>query len=171
MTEQAIAPEAPAIPATAAEALTRLEALQASKEWTGKLLAGDRTVYHEWNGLHERVSRGEDQGHPQASLADRVSAAMSAAAGIDIPSADARLIRESADHLRSLGIRDDVIEQTLSGYEVSQTEFNLVKVWKDRAMRDAEFTKKYLSGDPDAQQRMTLANLVLTSNVKKDAAA
>jgi hypothetical protein len=169
--QQIAAPEAPAIPATAAEAGQRLDALQSSKDWTDKLLAGDRTVYQEWNGLHERVNRGDDHGEAQASLVDRVSAAMSAASGVDIPNGDVRVMHETADHLRSLGIRDGVIEEVLSGHEVTQMEFNLVKVWKDRAMRDPEFTKKYLSGDPDALQKMTLAAIVLNSNVKKDTKA
>jgi hypothetical protein len=171
MTEQVATPEIPAIPATAVEAQARLGALQSTREWTDKLMAGDRAVYQEWHGLHARVNRGDDQGDAKASLADRVSAAMSAAAGVEIPSGDARMMHETAEHLRGIGIREEVIEQTLSGHEVTQTEFNLVKLWKDRAMRDQEFTKKYMSGDPDARQKMTLANIVLTSNVKKDAAA
>jgi hypothetical protein len=70
--------------------------------------------------------------------------------------------------LRELGIRDEVVMQTLSGREVSQAEFEAVKNWKERTMRDPEFTKKYLSGDPDARQKMTLAAIVLSSNVKTE---
>ncbi|SDK13819.1 hypothetical protein SAMN05444171_7800 [Bradyrhizobium lablabi] len=35
-------------------------------------------------------------------------------------------------------------------------------------MRDPEFQKKYLNSDPDALQKMTLANIVLNSNIKKE---
>jgi hypothetical protein len=33
-------------------------------------------------------------------------------------------------------------------------------------MRDSEFTKRYLNGDPEARQKMTLAAIVLSSDIK-----
>jgi len=35
-------------------------------------------------------------------------------------------------------------------------------------MRDAEFTKRYLTGDPEACQKMSLAAIVLSSNIKTE---
>ena len=74
----------------------------------------------------------------------------------------------TAAMLREIGIRDDVVTQALSGHEVSKAEFDAVKNWQARAMRDAEFTQRYLTGDPEAHQKMTLAAIVLSSNIKTE---
>jgi hypothetical protein len=157
----------PQIPETAAAAGERLANLQADKAWTGKLLAGDTAVKQEWNGLHERAARGDDQEKEAASLSERVVAAMTGNLQ-SAPDSEAELMNVTAGLLRELGIRDEVVMQTLSGHEVSRAEFDLVKNWKERTMRDPEFTKKYLSGDPDARQKMTLAAIVLSSNIKTE---
>jgi hypothetical protein len=155
------------IPETAAAASEKLGVLEATKSWTDKLLAGDAAVTQEWNGLHERVVRGDDQAKDAASLSERVKEAMTGDRR-SMPDAETEQMNVTAALLRELGIRDEVVMQTLSGREVSQAEFEAVKNWKERTMRDPEFTKKYLSGDPDARQKMTLAAIVLSSNVKTE---
>jgi hypothetical protein len=157
----------PQIPETAAAASEKLVTLQADKAWTGKLLAGDAAVKQEWNSLHERAARGDEQEKLAASLSERVAAARSGNLQ-SAPDSEAELMNVTAGLLRELGIRDEVVMQTLSGHEVSQAEFDLVKNWQTRAMRDAEFTKRYLTGDPEACQKMTLAAIVLSSNIKTE---
>jgi hypothetical protein len=155
----------PQIPDTAAAAGEKLATLQSDKTWTDKLLAGNAAVKTEWNGLHERVVRGDDQEKQAESLSERVIAAMTGNLQ-SAPDSDAALMNVTAGLLRELGIRDEVVMQTLSGQEVTQAEFDAVKHWKERAMRDSEFTKQYLNGDPEARQKMTLAAIVLSSNIK-----
>ncbi len=155
----------PQIPDTAAAAGEKLATLQADKAWTDRLLAADPAVKQEWNGLHERVARGDDEAKVAESLGERVSAAMTGSLQ-SMPDSEAELMNVTAGMLRELGIRDEVIVQTLSGQEVSQVEFDAVKHWQTRALQDAEFTKKYLNGDPEARQKMTLAAIVLSSAIK-----
>jgi hypothetical protein len=156
----------PQIPETAVAAGEQLANLQADKAWTDKLLAGDPAVKQQWNGLHERAARGDDQIKSADTLGERVVAAMTGSPQ-SAPDSEAQLMTVTAGMLRELGIRDEVVMQTLSGHEVTQAEFDVVKHWKERTMRDPEFTKKYLSGDPEARQKMMLAAIVLSSNIKK----
>jgi hypothetical protein len=157
----------PHIPDTAAAAGERLATLQTDKAWTDKLLAGDAGVKQEWNGLHERVHRGDDEVKEAESLADRVVAAMTGDLR-NVHDTEAEQMTVTAGLLREIGIRDEVVMQTLSGHEVTRAEFDAVKNWKERTMRDPEFTKKYLTGDPEARQKMTLAAIVLSSNIKTE---
>jgi hypothetical protein len=161
MTEQA------SIPATAAAASEKLGVLEGTKGWTDKLLAGDAAVTQEWNGLHERVVRGDDQAKDAALLSERVKEAMTGDRR-SMPDAEAEQMNVTAAMLRELGIRDEVVTQALSGRDVTQAEFDVVKNWQTRAMRDPEFTKRYLTGEPEACQKMTLAAIVLSSNIKTE---
>jgi len=128
-------------------------------------LAGDAAVTQEWNGLHERVHRGDDQAKEAKSLADRVAAAMTGDQR-SLSDPEAKQMNTTAAMLREIGIRDDVVTQALSGHEVTRAEFDVVKNWQTRATRDQEFTKRYLTGDPEAHQKMTLAAIVLSSDIK-----
>lgn len=77
-----------------------------------------------------------------------------------------RELAGTAEFLRDVGIRDEVVRATLAGAEVTQAEFDATKRWHDQHMRDQEFTKKWLSGDPEAARQMTLAHIILGSNIK-----
>jgi hypothetical protein len=157
----------PQIPETAAAAGEKLATLQADKAWTGKLLAGDVSVTQEWNGLHERVHRGDDEAKEAKSLADRAAAAMTGDQR-SLSDPETKQMNATAAMLRELGIRDEVVTQTLTGRDVTQAEFDVVKNWQTRALRDEAFTKLYLTGDPEACQKMTLAAIVLSSNIKTE---
>jgi hypothetical protein len=151
-------PAAP--PANATEASARLTALSGDKAWSGKLLSGDLTATKEFNDLTTMVAEG----------GDGVAVAMS---GVLPPAANGEM-REMAgltEFLRDIGIRDEVIRETLSGGTVSQAEFEATKRWHDQHMRDQEFTKKWLAGDPEAAKQMTLAHIILSSEIKQAAAA
>jgi hypothetical protein len=71
-----------------------------------------------------------------------------------------------AGMLREVGVSETVIEQTLRGHVVTPQEYKLVEAWKTRQMADPVFVKAYLSGDPEARQKMTLAAIVLSGSVK-----
>jgi hypothetical protein len=154
MTEVAV----PAPPANAVEAGARLETLKADGGWADKVLSGDVAATKEFNELHVMIDAG-----------DRVESAM---AGIlpDVPDSGHRLMASTAEMLREIGIRDEVIEQTLRGHEVSAAEYKLVEAWKARQMKDPVFVKSYLSGEAVAREKMTLCNIVLSSEIKKDEA-
>ena len=61
---------------------------------------------------------------------------------------------ETAGMLRKIGIREEIIEQTLKGHEVSSEEYKLVEAYKARQMKDPVFVNAFLSGDPEARQKM-----------------
>jgi hypothetical protein len=150
-------PAPPAPPANSAEARTRLDALIADKERGAKLLAGDAATNREYRELRTLADNPDP--------ADVVAAAMSGQIG-DVPDSSVKMMAETAGMLREIGIREEIIEQVLRGHEVSADEYKLVEAWKARQMKDPVFVKAYLSGDPEARQKMTLAAIVLSGDVK-----
>jgi hypothetical protein len=76
-----------------------------------------------------------------------------------------------AGMLREIGIRDEVIRQTLTSKEVTQAEYDAVKSLKAERMRDHAWVKEYLAGNGPHKRDMMLMNIVLTSPIKKEAAA
>jgi hypothetical protein len=154
---QQVASRAP--PANAAEATARLETLKNSADYTTKLLAGDPYAAKEFGDLHVMIDAG-----------DKVESALAGTLP-DVPDSGHRLMAEAATWLRGLGVSDDVVRQTLANHEVTQLEFNAVEAWKNQHMKSSEFSARYLAGEPDEVKLMTLANVVLSSNIKKAEAA
>jgi hypothetical protein len=145
----------PAPPATASEASARLDALGADRAWAQKFYSGDIAARQEFERLNVMVAEG----------GDKIDIAM---LGQLPPGANGE-IRElagTAEFLRDVGIRDEVIRETLAGQEVTQAEHDATKRWLDQHTRDKEYTKKWLSGDPEVAKQMTLAHIILGSNIK-----
>lgn len=150
-------------PATAMEARTTLDARIADKDFGARVLAGDADAKRELDVLHAKIHAGGD---------DVVEAALSGALG-DMPSSDMRAMAGTAELFRELGIRDEVTREFLSGKGVTAHEYELVENWKKIAMGDRKpggFVERYLAGDTEAMNKMTLANSVLVNGVKKEAA-
>ena len=158
MTETPVLPGAPpAPPANATEARTRLDAFITDRDRGAKLLAGDAEVNREYRELRAKADDPDS--------ADLVATAMSGQIG-EMPDSSVRMMADTAGMLREVGIRESIIEEVLRGHEVSADEFRLVEAWKARQMRDPVFVKAFLSGDPEARQKMTLAAIVLSGNIK-----
>jgi hypothetical protein len=155
MTDASLVPPAP--PANAAEARTRLDGLIKDREFGAKLLSGDANANREFSELQAKAD--------SIDPADQVAVAMSGNVG-EIPDSDVRLMANTADMLREIGIREEVIEQTLRGHEVSPIEMKQAEAWRERAMRDQTFVKAWLSGDPEARQKMTLSAIIVSGGVK-----
>jgi hypothetical protein len=155
---QQVAPPAP--PANAQEASARLATLTNDRAWGDKLLAGDPATTKEFNSFTAMVADGGD--HVERAMAGTLP---------DVPDSGHRLMAEAATWLRGLGVSDDVVRQTLANHEVTQLEFNAVEAWKNQHMKSSEFSARYLAGEPDDVKLMTLANVVLSSNIKKAEAA
>jgi hypothetical protein len=146
----------PAPPANATEARARLDGLMADKDWGAKLLAGDADTKREYFSLSSMAANTD---------ASTIAVAMSGNIG-EFPDSRMKMMSDTAGMLREIGIREEIIAQTLQGHEVSADEFKLVEAWKARQMKDPVFTKAWLSGDPEARQKMTLAAIVLSGSVK-----
>jgi hypothetical protein len=97
--------------------------------------------------------------------ASTVAAAMSGNIG-DIPDSSVKLMAETAGMLREIGIREEIVEQVLKGHEVSAEEYKLTEAWKARQMKNPDFVKAYLSGEPEAREKMTLASIILSGGIK-----
>jgi hypothetical protein len=155
---QQVAPPAP--PANAAEASARLATLTNDKAWGDKLLASDPAATKEFKILTAMVAEG----------GDHVDRALSGALP-DVPDSDLKTMAGTADMLRELGIKPDVVRQTLENHEVTQAEYDATKAWQARTMKDQFWVKAYLEGDPDAARQMMLASIILSSPIKSGAAA
>jgi hypothetical protein len=147
----AIAPPAP--PANAQEARTRLSAFVADNGKGAKLLSGDVETNREFTQLTAMAA--SDDG-------STVSAAM---AGGDIPDSQSKVMAETASFLRTIGIKEGIIEEFLQGHMVSAEEFKLTEAWKARQMKDPAFVKSYLSGEPLAREKMVLADIILSGGI------
>jgi hypothetical protein len=154
-TQQGALGSPPAPPANATEASARLTALSGDRTWSGRLLSGDLTATAEFNSLTQMVAEG----------GDKIDRAMSGVLPDLLPDGDLKHMAGTADMLRSAGVTEAVIRETLSGKEVTQAEFNATKIWYDQKMRDQKFTKEWLAGDPEAGRLMMLAAIVLSSDV------
>jgi hypothetical protein len=157
--QQVIPGTLPAPPATATEASARLTALGADKAWAQRFYSGDIAAQKEFEDLNIMIAEG----------GDKIDRAMSGVLP-DLPDGDLKQMAGLAEMLRDIGIRDDLVRQTLSGQEVTQAEYDATKRWHDQHMRDQEFTKKWLAGDPEVAKQMTLAHIILSSEIKQVAA-
>jgi hypothetical protein len=147
----------PAPPATPAEARQRLDARLADKQFGARLLAGDAATNTEYRDLQNMAANVDPN--------DAVAVAMSGNIG-EMPDSSVKLMANTADMLREIGIKESIIEETLRGHEVTEQEYKLVEAWKARQMKDPVFVKAYLSGDADARHKMTLAAIVLSGGIK-----
>jgi hypothetical protein len=146
----------PAPPANAQEARTRLDALIADNGKSAKLLAGDVQINREFAEL-SALAAGED--------ASTIAQALSGDIG-EMPNSQLKMAAETAGMLRDIGINERVISQVLQGHEVSPEEYKLTEAWRKRQMQDPVFVKAYLSGEPEAREKMTLASIILSGGVK-----
>jgi hypothetical protein len=151
----------PAAPTNSAEASAVLAARVADTAWSDKLLLRDADTTREFNELTAMVADGGSD----------VDVALSGGALPDLPDSGLRMMSNTAAMLHEIGIEPGPIRQLLEGYEISKAEHDAVTALKGQLMRSAEFTKRYLEGEPEAVKRMTLCNIVLSSTIKTEKAA
>jgi hypothetical protein len=161
MTETVIAPAAPAPPANPAEAEARLTSLKADSGWAGRLISGDVHVAKEYRELSAMVAGGRDE--VAIAMAGSILPEM-------MPTAELTLMAGTAQMLREIGIPDPAIKQTLSNHEVTQAEHDATVAWKSRMLKDPVFVKAYLANEAEPRQKMALAAIILSSNIRRAAA-
>jgi hypothetical protein len=152
MTEQA----AIVAPANAIEARAALDSRKADPEWGAKIFAGDADANRELRELTAKAA-GSDE--------SVVAAVMSGEPG-RMPTTETHIMAGTAGMLREVGIHEEIIKQVLKGHEVTEQEYKLVEAWKARHMKDPEFVKRFLNGDVEAREKMTLANITLAGGIK-----
>jgi hypothetical protein len=151
----------PAPPANAVEARARLDAFVADLGKGAKLLARDPETTKEFKSLSEMAS-GED--------ASTVAAAIAGNPG-DMLDSQLKMMANTAGMLRDIGIKEGIIKEVLQGHLVSAEEFKLTEAWKARQMKDPVFVRSYLSGEPEAREKMVLADIILSGGIKGQSAS
>jgi hypothetical protein len=151
-------PQITEIPPTPAEAAATLAARLGDKAWAAQFLNGSEPQVAEYRRLSEIAIKSDD----------KVSLAM---AGQYLPINDSEHLTRmgAASMLREAGIEPDVIKQTLSGGPVSQQEYDAAVKLKAKLMGNSEFTRKYLAGEGEAVQQMTLLQIITSSEVRQEA--
>lgn len=157
MTDQ----QQPAPPANATEARTVLDARIQDKDWGARFQNGDAAANKEFHDLTAMIAAG----------GDAVDQAIAGIVPGDIPDAGQKRMAEAATWMRGHGLTNDVIRQSLTDHEVTPQEVRAVEAWKAQKMRSPEFTKAFLAGEPEPVREMLLANIVLSSPIKKAEAA
>jgi hypothetical protein len=123
--------------------------------WREKLEAGDGATWKEFNELAKA-----------AAEADPVKAVMSGNLP-DVASSEQRLMEHTASTLRSIGIRDSIIEDVIAGtHKVTKEEWDLTVQWKQDHMEDLEWVKSLLSGNAKARRELTLATIILNGGIR-----
>ena len=138
---------------------SKLHAAYADPAKRGKLEAGDIATKKEFDELIRAA----------AVPADPVEAALSGKLA-ELPTSDELQMSKTATMLRGMGLRDDVVREFISGQETTQEIHDAAKAWKQRTLKDQDFVKRWLDGDVEAAQKMTLCGIVLTQPIKEKAA-
>lgn len=147
-------------PATPAEATAKLEALKADPAWRDGFLSGSAPQAREYQELTALAAKGDKDAKVDLAMAGVMA---------DAPFQDSGHIQNIAatKMFRELGIRDEVIRETLTDQEITQQDYDAVARWKADRLKDSAWVKAWLSGEGDQARDMMLANIVLSSNIKK----
>ena len=149
----------PTPPANAVEARAQLDSLMSNADFSSKLLAGSGPETNQWRDLQTMIAGGDD-----------VEIAMSGALP-DVPDSNLKQLSGTADMLRDAGFTPKAIREVLSNQEAPQADVDRATVWKNQALKNPEFTKRWLGGDPDAAREMLVANAILSLPIKKEGKA
>ncbi|WP_143035621.1 hypothetical protein [Bradyrhizobium sp. Rc2d] len=122
-------------------------------------MAGDVAANQQWRELHARL------GNEEESAVDAAIAGVVPRVG-DFVDSDAKRLADGAAWMRELGISVGTTREILQAEGYTAEEINGIKAWKDRHMRDAEFSKKFLANDQEAVRLMTIANAAISIGVK-----
>jgi len=154
-------PATPAPPSTPAEASARLDALRSDSKWTASLLSGGPAETKEFHTLHELASKG-----------DSVDMAIGGVLqpGV-IQNSEHMQNIGAAEMLRELGIRDDVIRETLQGKSETKPWYDETVRWKADHMSNPDWVKRLMSGDVEARRQLMLANIIITGGITGESAA
>jgi uncharacterized membrane protein len=147
----------PAAAANAIEARAQLAGRLADNVWGEKLTKGDPTTQREFDDLTTMASRTDDSA---------IALAMSGSIIGQGPNSDVRVMAGLAGMLREIGIPEPAIAQALKGDGVSEQEYRLAEAWKTRHMKDLGFVEKYLNGDTEAREKMTMVNIIISGGIK-----
>jgi hypothetical protein len=148
-------PAPPLAPETPADARRRLDILIGDKDFGRRLLSGNVEAKQEFDRL-QKLAASADIPLPSEQL-------FHTTVDGQLPPRDVAAFAAGA---RELGFGDKAIGEILAGKTFSAEEVFIAQNWKARAMRDPEFTKAWLEGNPDAARKMLVANAIITAGIE-----
>jgi hypothetical protein len=166
MTDGTQSPGAPPVPpATPQEARSVLDSRIADKDFGARLVAGDADANCEFRELQAKIAEADPADDVARALAGDVDQRASYS-GIGIPDSGVKQLAATAEMLREIGVSEPIIAEQLHGHEVTAQEMKAVEAWRGRQMKNPEFVKAYLSGEPEARKLMTLSQIVISGGIK-----
>jgi hypothetical protein len=151
------APPPPA-PGTPEAAASRLAELQGDPAWRSRLLQGAPRETAEFHDLNAAIAKGDPIDAALAMGGD--PAHVLSNTSIDgVPSP--HMTAQEVPHLRSIGLRDEVIKELLEGKHIATPEERALVERFDRAFQsDPEVVRRFLKGDAELRRLHTLASIV-----------
>jgi hypothetical protein len=150
----------PPAPANAAEARAMRNSLMADKDFSTKLFNGDLAAKTQWRELGEKIS-GPDT---SAAIERAMSTAMPA--GLIQDASDVTM-RGYADVLRSSGLTEQQVRETLEDKPATQAEKDVAARWKQMNLGSKEFTARLMAGEPEAKLNWRAANIILNAPLRE----
>jgi len=152
-------PSAPPIPATGAEAATRLAELKADPKWLDAFLRGNSPEVAEFRRVSE-IAQSDQK-------ADALDKAVRGELfdGPFQPSGHLANIAAAAA-LKEQGLEEAVIRQALEGRPVTRAEFAAAEKAKASLMRNQSFVSQFLAGNGEQREIVTRLDIILSSPVE-----
>ena len=149
-------------PQTPAEAKAQLDDLSKDKGWADKLMAGDVAARREFDVLTKMQADADDR--LEGVLNGTAQPQMMELTTPEHP-LSTRDLQSGVDGLREAGVREEVIRDFLRGEPVSKETRQLVERFQAKRHGDAEWVKKLLAGDHEANRELTTMSIVLSAPI------
>ncbi len=154
---------------TPADATTRLDSLLTDNAWVGRLLAGNGPEASEFRQLMTAKA-----GPPTGE--DRIAQIINGS--IEPPPFETLFDGElstrdqasSAAWLKEAGVSEAAVREVLEGRRCTRAEYDAAKQFGASRMKNAEWVKRLLAGDHDAQREMILLSIIKTAGYEEKAA-
>jgi hypothetical protein len=149
---------------TGKEAQAALDARVNSKVFYNRFMRGEMQATRDWKTLHEVLDA--DPGNPKLDAILDGSAKipiMEITSGFGLQT---RNLMEVVQGLKDKGLSDDTIRQAVNGVTITKAEHDGIELMRKQLTGDAEWGKKLLAGDFEANRQMTLMNIILNCDVE-----
>jgi hypothetical protein len=130
---------APAVPTGPAEASARKAELLSNADWRGKYLENDPAARAEMTAINS-VLVG--------------------------PAPQETIDPSQIEHARSLGIKEEILQQLANRMPIPQSEHDAVARWRTGHLKDPAWLRRWFDGGYEERQQMTVANIVLLCPIK-----
>jgi hypothetical protein len=131
---------APAVPSDPSAASARKAELLSNADWRGKYLENDPAARAEMTAINS-VLVG--------------------------PAPQETIDPSQIEHARSLGIKEEILQQLATRMPIPQSEHDAIARWRAGHLKDPAWLRRWFDGGYEERQQMTIANIVLMSPIKQ----